>query len=89
MNEPGVKRNGPLNNLAYGGAAKVLTEEWAKKRGRARVEPRMLAFLASLSAIGLLTMKGLVESVGDPLIYSDEQLIEGFAQVFAAAAEPD
>jgi len=79
----------PLNNLAYGGAAKILTEERATKRGRARVEPRMLAFLASLSAIGLLTMKGLVESVDDPLIYTDEQLIEGFAQVFAAAAELD
>jgi len=30
----------------------------------------------------------LVESVGDPLLYSDDQLIEGFAQIFAAAAAP-
>ena len=36
----------------------------------------------------MLTMKGMVESVDDPLKYSDEQLIEGFARVFAAAAEP-
>ncbi len=45
-----------------------------------------MAFLAYLAAIGLLTMKGMVESVGDPLLYSDEQLIDGFARVFEAAA---
>ncbi|MEO8902937.1 MAG: helix-turn-helix domain-containing protein, partial [Polyangiaceae bacterium] len=75
----------PLNDLAYGGATKLLTEEWNSKPGRARVEPRLLAFLAFLSAIGLLTMKGMVESFGDPLLYSDEQLVEAFAQVFRAA----
>jgi hypothetical protein len=31
-------------------------------------------------------MKGMVEGVGDPLRYSDEELIEGLAKVFAAAA---
>jgi len=38
--------------------------------------------------MGMLTMKGMVESVGDPLLYSDEQLIEGFARIFEAAAAP-
>jgi len=33
-------------------------------------------------------MKGMVESFGDPLLYSDEQLVEAFAKVFAAAAAP-
>jgi len=47
-----------------------------------------MAFLAYLSAIGLLTMKGMVESLDDPLAYSDEQLVEGFARIFAAAAAP-
>jgi len=47
-----------------------------------------MAFLAYLAAIGMLTMKGMVESVGDPLLYSDDQLIEGFARVFEAAAAP-
>jgi len=36
----------------------------------------------------LLTFKGLVESVGDPLIYSDEELTEGLARIFEAAAKP-
>lgn len=78
----------PLNDLAYAGAAKILTEERKKRQGRARVEPRMMAFLANVAAIGLLTMKGMVESVDDPLLYSDEQLIDGLARIFAAAAAP-
>jgi hypothetical protein len=48
----------------------------------------MMAFLANLAAVGLLTMKGLVESFGDPLIYSDDELIEAFARLFEAAAAP-
>jgi hypothetical protein len=31
-------------------------------------------------------MKELVEQLDDPLVFSDEQLIEGFARVFEAAA---
>jgi hypothetical protein len=45
-----------------------------------------MAFLAHLAAIGMLTMKGMVESLEDPLRYSDEQIVEGFARVFGAAA---
>jgi AcrR family transcriptional regulator len=78
----------PLNDVTLSGATKILTEERKRERGRAQVEPRLLAFLALLSGIGLLTMKGLVESVNDPLLYSDEQLSEAFAKVFAAAATP-
>lgn len=72
----------PLNNMILGGATEKLT---AEDRSGA-VEPRLLAFLAHVSALGLLTMKGLVESQGDPLLYSDEQLIEGLSKVFTAAA---
>ena len=75
----------PLNDLAYAGATKMLAEERKVRHPRAHVDPRMTAFLASLAAIGLLTMKGLVESFGDPLLYTDEQLIEGFSSIFAAA----
>jgi AcrR family transcriptional regulator len=78
----------PLNDLAYKGAAKMLSEEWAQGRGRARVDPRLMVFLANVSALGILTMKGLVESFGDPLVYSDEQLVEGLARIFEAATEP-
>lgn len=73
----------PLNDLWFGGAAAKLR---AEGRRRAPVEPRLMAFLAYVAAIGVLTMKGTVESLEDPLIYSDEQLIEGLARIFEAAA---
>ncbi len=78
----------PLNELWLAGAAKKLTQDRKKHPGRAQVEPRLMAFLAYLSAIGLLTMKGMVESQDDPLVYSDDQLIEGFARIFEAATAP-
>lgn len=76
----------PLNELLLAGVAKKLAEDREQHPGRTRVEPRLMAFLAYLSAIGLLTMKGMVESLNDPLIYSDDQLIEGFARIFETAS---
>lgn len=72
----------PLNEMILGGASRKLAET-----GQCHVvEPRLLAFLAHVSALGVLTMKGLVESQGDPLLYSDELLIEALSKIFAAAA---
>jgi AcrR family transcriptional regulator len=76
----------PLNDLCLAGAARRLREERGKRAGRAKVEPRLLAFLAYLAAVGLLTVKGLVEQLNDPLVFSDEELIEGLGRVFEAAA---
>ncbi len=79
----------PLNDLWLKGTATKLAESGrAGTKSAAGVEPRLMAFLAYLSALGLLTMKGMVESVDDPLVYSDDQLIDGFARIFAAAARP-
>jgi AcrR family transcriptional regulator len=78
----------PTNDLQWAGASKLLSEDWKRARGRARVEPRLMAFLASMAALGVLTFKGMVEAVDDPLIYSDEQLIEALSRIFEAAAEP-
>jgi AcrR family transcriptional regulator len=78
----------PLNDRSYGGAAKLLGQDWKRGKGRAGVDARMMSFLAGAAAIGLLTMKGLVESFDDPLLYSDDQLIDALARVFEAAAEP-
>lgn len=76
----------PLNDLILAGVVEKLVQDG--RTGRAGVEPRLLAFLAYLAAIGTLTMKGLVQSMNDPLVYSDEQLIDGLARIFAAAASP-
>jgi AcrR family transcriptional regulator len=78
----------PLNDLAYAGAARKLSEDWKRKPGRAQVDPRLMTFLANMAALGILTMKGMVEHVGDPLKYSDDELIEGLARIFEAAARP-
>lgn len=75
----------PLNDLILAGAAARLREE-RKGRGRHAVEPRLAAFLAYLAAVGLLTVKGMVEKVDDPLLYSDDELAEGLARIFAAGA---
>ena len=56
----------PLNDLCLAGAAAMLRKDGRKRAGRARVEPRLLAFLAYLAAVGLLTMKGMVERVRRP-----------------------
>ena len=77
-----LQRIRPLNDMLFAGATHLLAE--GKSTGP--VEPRLLAFLAFLSAIGLLTMKGLVESQGDPLLYSDEQMIEALTSIFAKSA---
>ena len=77
-----LQRIRPLNDMLFAGATHLLAE--GKSTGT--VEPRLLAFLAFLSAIGLLTMKGLVESQGDPLLYSDDQMIEALSSIFARAA---
>jgi AcrR family transcriptional regulator len=76
----------PLNDLWFEGAAKKLRGQRRKQGSPAPVEPRLMAFLAYCAAIGVLTMKGMVESLDDPLLYSDEQLVEGLARIFEAAA---
>ena len=78
----------PLNDLAFAGASELLAADAKLGRNRARVDPRMMAFLANIAAIGLLTVKGAVESVGDPLLYSDEDLVEGLSRIFETAARP-
>jgi len=77
----------PLNDLWFAGAEKRLTSDRRKRVRAASIEPRLLAFLAWVASIGLLTMKGMVESQDDPLIYTDAQLVDALSQVFAAAAK--
>ncbi len=71
----------PLNEMLFADA----TAKLAAERTKPPVEPRLLAFLAFVSALGALTMKGMVESMNDPLRYSDAELADGLASVFEAA----
>lgn len=75
----------PLNDLALAGTAERLKELGETRAG---VKPRLLAFLAQVAAVGLLTFKGSVEAIDDPLLYSDDELVDALVRIFSAAAEP-
>lgn len=55
-----------------------------KKQGKlaSQLHPRRLAMAAHLAGIGIMTMKGVADSAGDPLKFSDKQLIDEYAQIF-------
>ena len=63
---------------------RLATEGMCKKQ---RAAVRRLAYSAWLAALGLVTMLGVAESAGDPLVHKDSDLVETLAGVFNAAAE--
>jgi AcrR family transcriptional regulator len=81
-----VARIRPLNELLYGAVQARLERDRARGTVREGVHPRRLAFLAHMAAIGLLTMKGLVEGAGDPLVHKDAELVRELGAAFANAA---
>ena len=40
-----------------------------------------------MAAIGVLTMKGLVEAFGDPLKYTDAELVSGLEDIFRTVSD--
>jgi hypothetical protein len=75
----------PLNDLWLKGTADRIAQAGPNRAG---IDPRLMAFLAQTSAIGLLTLKGSVEALDDPLLYSDEDLVAALAAIFSVAAAP-
>ena len=49
-----------------------------------RARARRLSFSAWLSALGLMTMLGVADAASDPLIYSDQALVDTLAETFDA-----
>ena len=50
---------------------------------------RRLAFTAWISALGLMTIRGVTDALADPLVHSDEDLLATLAATFdGAAAQP-
>jgi AcrR family transcriptional regulator len=81
-----LERLRPINDMLYGGAEARLradqrTGGFPKKR-----DPRRFAFTAHMAVIGLLNMKAIAASAKDPLIHSDEDLIEDLCTTFRDAA---
>lgn len=52
--------------------------------GKARAKCRRLAYSAWLAALGLVTMLAVAEATNDPLIHSDQDLLDSLAEVFDA-----
>lgn len=80
-----IEKVRPINDLIYGNAQRKLTADVGEGAPTPRASTRRLAFLAHMSVIGLLTMKGMVEAQGDPLVHSDEELLEDLASAFETA----
>jgi AcrR family transcriptional regulator len=81
-----LERIRPINDMLYGGAEARLRADqrsggFAKKR-----DPRRFAFSAHMAVIGLLNMKAIAASAKDPLIHSDDDLIDDLCTTFRDAA---
>lgn len=81
----------PVNDLLYGAAEAKLAADRrnhhrAPRRGDPRA-PRRLAFAAHLAALGFLTMRAITDSMNDPLLYTDAELVDELCRTFRAAAE--
>jgi AcrR family transcriptional regulator len=72
----------PLNDVMY----QVAEQKLSAGRRRPR-NPRRLTFAAHLAAMGLLSMKAVVERFDDPLRYGDDELVDELCRVFRVAAE--
>lgn len=81
-----IARVRPLNDMLYAGAEARLERDRERGVLRAGVQPRRLAFLAHMAAIGVLTMKGLVEGADDPLVHKDDALVDELCRAFRNAA---
>lgn len=75
----------PLNDQFYGEAERKLREAQAAGQADPALDPRRLAFVAHLGAMGLLTMRLLVASVDDPLKHGEDELVAELCRALRAS----
>lgn len=80
MTAENLVRVRPLNDLLLAGTAQRLQAD--SKGSLSLAEARRLAFVASTSVIGLLSMKAFVESADDPLVHQDPDMIDTLVSVY-------
>ena len=71
--------------MLYGGAEARLRADQSTGGFPKDRDPRRFAFTAHMAVIGLLNMKAIAASAEDPLIHSDEDLIEDICTTFRDA----
>lgn len=78
----------PLNDQLYGPTEQKLRQAQAAGLVTSDLDPRRLAFVAHLGAMGLLSMKLMVETVKDPLRHTDETLLAELCRTLKASVLP-
>jgi AcrR family transcriptional regulator len=81
-----LERIHPLNAQLYGGTETRLRADQKNGDFPKKRDPRRFAFTAHMAVIGLLNMKAIAASADDPLIHSDEDLIDDLCTTFRDAA---
>lgn len=82
-----LERIRPLNERFYGEVEAKLQADRSAGRTEGPENPRRLAFVAHLATIGLLTFKTMVEAVGDPLRFSDDELVAQITALLRSALQ--
>jgi AcrR family transcriptional regulator len=83
-----LSRLRPLNDRMYGPTEAKLAEAQRLGLLDPALHPRRLAFVAHTSAMGLLAMKLMVETVHDPLEHGDDALLAELCRALRAAVAP-
>jgi len=81
-----LERIRPVNDLLYAGAESRLRADQRTGGFPKSRDPRRFAFTAHMAVIGLLNMKAIAASANDPLIHSDDDLIDDLSTTFRDAA---
>ena len=81
-----LERIRPINDMLYGGAEARLRADQRTGGLSKKRDPRRFAFTAHMAVIGLLNMKAIAAAAKDPLIHSDEDLIDDLCTTFRDAA---
>ncbi len=76
----------PINDMLYGGAEARLREDQRRGSFPKNRDPRRFAFTAHMAVVGLLNMKAIAVSAQDPLLHSDDDLIDDLCVTFRHAA---
>jgi len=77
-----LQRIRPINDMFYAGAEARLRADQATNTVAVGRNPRRIAFTAHMAVIGILNMKAIAASADDPLIHSDDDLIDDICRTF-------
>lgn len=81
-----TERIHPINDMLYEGAEVRLRADQRTGAFPRDRNPRRFAFTAHMAVVGLLNMKAIAVSARDPLLHSDDDLIDDLCVTFRHAA---